>query len=678
MKHPLSQRIEGRTIPALLLGLLAFAGSSCSDSDNGGSGQSQVFQGSVVGPDGGGVASATVYLVPTDMINTAAITPADILAGTAEDRDEPLEDLVAASGSTFQREVTDADGEFRFKTVDDGKYFVYVEPDAADTEHLPGGNLCRSSMAAVELRGLDTMIEITSSPPAGATYIGMSTCLSCHPTYATEKTLAHRLGFRVPGQSSMLQDTSEHPEIDEGLELFLDAAAYTGGTPVYFSDYDSTKGFDDFRATLTDPSPTYDVSAILWLWRDTADDTYKITIENVGNPGDPNNFAEREVALTYGGAVYKQRYMIKWPGRNGLYPLLQYQTAGDDSIYERSRKQFRDYHLDFYWDDNGTPALITDDVISDPLPTRTIERNCMGCHAPNYTQFTDGVTGEVLCDSVEDPEGEYDIDGDGFLNDLNVGCESCHGPGSEHAAGMGADGRYLVLPELLSPSREVMLCNRCHDRQIGNGTIMNDHPLNPADEFPPPGISRADFLADYVTRKGPDVGNYWPDFTHSKSHHQQGPDFLRAAHYRNDRELLSCSDCHDMHGGTGFESALVADPNAADSPLCMKCHEPQIVSTAVHTEAILGVAHGGFIASCVDCHMTKTAKTGAGNYGQLLAAPTGTDADADTTYFENDITSHLFDVIPKSAVQGETPGTAMPVPYTNACGTCHDASDLKF
>jgi hypothetical protein len=677
MKHPLDLRIRRGAVPALLL-VLPVLGSGCHDSDDDDSTLPKVFQGDVLDPAGDPIAGATVFLVPAEMIDQTAILPADVLSGAAEDRDEPLEDLVAASGASFQQDVTDASGGFRFSTVDDGRYFVYVQPDPLDAEHLPGGNLCRSSMDAVELRGLDAGIALSSSPPDTAVYIGMSACLACHPDYATQTATAHRIGFRVPGENSLLQDTSGHPQIDDSLALFPESLDHTGGTPIYHSDYDPTGGFDKFRTTLDDPTGTFDVSAILWLWRNVANDDYMITIENVGNPGDPSNLTDLVVELTYGGAVYKQRFMVEWPGREGLYPLLQYQTEGDEDVYERTRHTFRDYHLDYYWDDGGTPANLADDVIAAPPLDANAELNCMACHAPGYSQFTDVGTGEILCDSVEDPIGEYDIDGDGFLNDLNVGCESCHGPGSAHSAALGANGRLLVRPELLTPSREVMLCARCHDSYLGNGTVVNGQPLNALDEFPPPGISRAAFLADHVTRNGPDVGDYWPDFTHAMHNQMHASDFLRAKHYRNARELVSCSSCHDVHGGTGFDHGLIADPDATDSPLCMTCHAGQIASTAVHTEAVLGVAHGGFFASCVECHMTKTAKSGAGRYGQLLATPTGTPADADTTYFENDITSHLFDVIPKSAVQGETPGTAMPVPYTNACGTCHDASDLHF
>jgi predicted CXXCH cytochrome family protein len=669
----------------LLVGAAACSSSNSSDPT---SAPSTSLAGTVAASAGGPVAGATVYLIPAGMIDMTPITAPGVLAGTTEGFDEPLEDLVAAAGAGFTQANTDATGAYRIDNVPDGRFFLFVLPGMADTEHFPGGDLCRSSYLESELRGVTRDIKMSSSPTATATYVGMTICIQCHEEQETEKTLAHRLGFRVPGVSSPLQDTSEHPEIDDGLALFMDAADYLGGTPVYHYDYDPSRGFDEFKTVLEDPTPGGGVVyAILWLWRDTADQTYKITIDNVGNAGDPNDLTEREVVLTYGGAVYKQRYMISWPGLigepdlNGLYPLLQYQTAGSDTKFDRTRKSFRDYHLDFYWDDGGDPLNPANDLIAAPSITRNIQRNCMGCHATGYTQFTDPVTSEVLCSSVEDVGGEFDIDGNGKLNDLNTSCESCHGPGSDHFRNVATDpGRWIVSPENITASREVMLCNRCHDRQIGNGTVKNDHPLNAMDEFPMPGISRSEFLTDYVTRKGPASSSFWPDFEHSKSHHQQTPDFVKSAHYRNPYELVTCWSCHDMHGGTGYEHGLVEDPDAPDSPLCMNCHGSWITNTTEHTQEHLGVAHGSFSAKCVDCHMAKTAKTGAGDFGLVTAPPTGTGADADTAYYENDVTSHVFDVIPKTniGVKGVQPIKAMPVPYTNQCGLCHDPSSLPF
>ena len=44
----------------------------------------------------------------------------------------------------------------------------------------------------------------------------------------------------------------------------------------------------------------------------------------------------------------------------------------------------------------------------------------------------------------------------------------------------------------------------------------------------------------------------------------------------------------------------------------------------------------------------------------------------------NDISSHLFDVPRKDnpAVKGVEPGKVMPIPYTNACGECHEVDKL--
>jgi hypothetical protein len=429
---------------------------ACSSS-SGGSSPALDLKGTVAGAAGEPVVGARVYLVPSTAIATDPITSVGVLAGTTTAFDEPLEDAVANHGASFAQALTGADGSYEFDEIADGRFFVYVAPAFTDVEYLPGGSVCRTSLKAEALRAAELDIVLSSSPPANATYVGMSGCLVCHEEYGTEKKLAHRLGFRVPGVSSPLQDTSYHPEIDNGLAYFTSAAVYTGGTPVYHYDYDSTRGFDKYKTSLADPSGGGGVvSFILWLWKDSATGEHKITFENVGNAGDPQNLAERVVKLTYGGAVQKQRYMIDWPGLNGLYPVLQYQTAGDDARFDRTRNQFRDYHLDFYVDNNGTAANVADDLLRTPSVTRNISRNCLGCHAGGYEQYTDGMTGEVLAHTIEDPYGEYDIDGNGFKNDLNTGCENCHGAGSRHVVSQSK--RYIISPQNLSPSRDNQLC----------------------------------------------------------------------------------------------------------------------------------------------------------------------------------------------------------------------------
>ncbi|MDJ0522467.1 MAG: hypothetical protein QNJ90_10395 [Planctomycetota bacterium] len=681
-----------RGLALLLIGAALVIGAGCG---GGGSGdltdpveEPFVAQFHVVDTAGFPVVGATIYLVPTGEIDTAPFNAVAVRTGASEDRDEPLEDAVRLRGASFPQAVTGTDGMATIGDIPDGRYFHFVLPSPGDSEHLPGGCGCRQAVDAVALYAQPTSITMSSQPSTTATYVGSTSCLTCHSEYATQSTHAHKLGFAVPGQFSPGQDASRYPEYEDGWNQFTPSASYLGGTVVWFSDFDPSRGADKFKTTLTDPTiadPGAVNYAKAYLWRDTADQRFKITLENVhpaaGVPGlgDPPNLWTLTVELTYGGALYKQRFLVSVPGRLGRYPLLQYQTEGDDSRFDRTRKVFRDYHLDWFWDD-------AQKVFKLPPATKTFEGNCTACHSTGFERTFEASTGEWLSNAVEDPQGAFDIDGNGRVDEINLGCEVCHGPGSEHRSwalsnlGSGNEARYIVTPEYLSPSRSMMICGRCHDRPAGAGSLINSEPLNAADQMLRVGASRTEFLANHTTRKGPADSNMWGDNVHSKSHHQQYTDLLKSPKHRNDRLLVVCSDCHDGHGYAPFTRHLDYDPdNSGPGGLCDRCHQ---VDLEPHMLALTGALHAGGSTRCGDCHSPKTAKTGAGNFGILLGVPNGTAGDESIVYWENDITSHLWATIPKKtnvSVAGEVPSKAMPVPFTNNCGApCHDASPLQL
>jgi len=129
---------------------------------------------------------------------------------------------------------------------------------------------------------------------------------------------------------------------------------------------------------------------------------------------------------------------------------------------------------------------------------------------------------------------------------------------------------------------------------------------------------------------------------------------------------MTCSSCHDPHqrGAGGVKHQLRADPtdNAA---LCGGCHAPQATNLSGHIDTKLGPGLGLVMsnATCVQCHMPKTAKTGAGRLGILAQG---------TQYWTNDISSHLFDMPRKDLSRAATAN--MPTAYTDACGgVCHAA-----
>lgn len=623
----------------------------------------------VTDDSGAPVAGATVFLVPAGDVDGSPITATQVRNGNAADRDEPLEDQVRLNGSSYPQGVTGIDGLVTILSITEGDYFWYVVPALADTEHLPGGSGCRIARSTNIFLAATTPISLTSRPSPSATYRGTSTCLVCHPSLATTAQHAHKLGFTKPGQFGLLQDPIRYPDFQGGWNLFMPAATFSGGTKVICTDFDPTRGADKFKTFISNPTGTVYVWA--WLWRDTADSKFKITLQNIINPADPASPRTLEVALTYGGAVFRQNNLVKVPGRKGLYPLLQWQSEGSDSKYDRTRKVIRDHHLDSFWN-NGTQTF------TNPPLNANFDANCTACHATGFTRFQDPVTMEWLTDAVDDVSGVYDIDQDGTPDEINIGCEACHGPGSDHVAwaadpaNAGHQKRFVVNPAQLGPSREAMICGRCHDRVTGNWSVTaNEEPLNAAGQMASVGISRQDWLASYTSVKGPAGSDVWSDDIHSKNYHQQYSDLIKSKMHRNGRILVVCSDCHGSHGDAPYEHHLVANPDDSNSLLCARCHAENLLP---HMVDKLGSTMAGPSTHCIDCHMTETAKGGAGRYGILLGVPTGTASDDAITFFQNDLSSHLFDVPRKTnpAYFGAVPAQAMPIPYTTSCGgPCH-------
>jgi predicted CXXCH cytochrome family protein len=302
----------------------------------------------------------------------------------------------------------------------------------------------------------------------------------------------------------------------------------------------------------------------------------------------------------------------------------------------------------------ATGSQRNDEEAVDPQ-TKSFEIQCAACHYNGYT-LTPTVGGEFIAGAVNDPNGEADIDGDGVPNELNLGCESCHGAGSAHVRAAKAQrGSTIVNPGKLAAERAMVICNQCHSRP--QGTMKNDQPINKDNRMLTPGISRNEYLVNHTSREDAAQSDFWGDGVHSKAHHQQGTDLVRSKKYINATQTLSCADCHDPHGKTGLKHQVKLEVRDDKNSLCASCHKD--VDSKAHTAKSVGFAHEQI--NCISCHMTKTMQTGAG-LGK------GLDGKDGKNYWMNDITSHLFDVPRKTnvAVKGVEPKRCRS--YTNACG----------
>jgi hypothetical protein len=642
----------------------------------------------VVDTAGEPVAGAKLYAIPVADVEALAAVAIDRdttefgnYSTTAQTVDEPLEDIINGNftGGVFNPAEdfveVDENGYYNLTAADvddlDAKYFIYVGLAADDTTHLPGGSICREPVTLASLIGAVNEIEVSTKPSATATFVGTSACLACHADKTDMLKTAHKLGFMNTGAPSDLQDDSEFAaDRTDEFNMYAALDKYEAGATIYFYDYDGSRSFDKFKTLESDPRDDAGFTGVVYasVTLSVEGGKYYATFANIVNPADPGMV--KEVVLTYGGGVYKQRPITVVDDSLFMVPL-QFNARGDEASPDRTRKQWRDYHMDWWATTDATPGAETMTFKAKPAANKSVDVQCAPCHFNGYSVTE--IAGYPQATGVADVNGETHP-ATGTAQELNIGCETCHGPGSEHVAADGL-GIAIVTPQNLAPERESIICGQCHARAQGNGLLgtfaKGDATLDANNKMMVAGTSRAAFLAANTSRHDSASGNMWADGVHSKAHHQQYTDFIQSAKYRNGTKLLTCSSCHDLHApGTGRHQLS----GATDGTLCAGCHETQGADIGAHQVDKVGVNMGTI--TCIQCHNTKTAGSGAGSNQTAAEGFTGA---SEALYLHGDITSHVFDVPSKADAVAQK----MPVPYTaptldnsGKCGLCHTGAGL--
>jgi hypothetical protein len=154
---------------------------------------------------------------------------------------------------------------------------------------------------------------------------------------------------------------------------------------------------------------------------------------------------------------------------------------------------------------------------------------CFGCHS---TVLVGGDAGLELGKSV-----------------LNVGCESCHGPGRAHVESATRGGGPLVRPAHPEGSDQMKVCGACHRTPtVGEPNAMMESQL-------------ARFA---------------------------GPALMRSRCYLESDGRLTCTTCHDPHRPASRSAAFY-------DAKCGSCHQPPTGNPCT----------AGRRADCVSCHMPR-------------------------------------------------------------------------
>ena len=292
----------------------------------------------------------------------------------------------------------------------------------------------------------------------------------------------------------------------------------------------------------------------------------------VRTDGPDGQLAEFEISHTF-GVEPLQQYLIPMPGGR----LQAFGIAWDSRPMDQGGQRW------FPLSQDHPPAA------GDPFHwtgyQQTWNHQCADCHSTNLRKEWNDSTASYAT----------------TWSEISVGCEACHGPGSNHLAWAharetgGAASRYrrMGLVALLderrgvswtaNPSngkparsapriteREIDTCARCHARR---GQLTD-------------AVRPGDPLLDGFRPAVIEPGLYYPDGQMRDEVYTWGS-FLQSRMYSAG---VTCSDCHEPHGGK---------LRAPGAQICVRCHTPaQYATTEHHLHQPDGPG-----ADCVACHM---------------------------------------------------------------------------
>lgn len=334
-----------------------------------------------------------------------------------------------------------------------------------------------------------------------------------------------------------------------------------------------------------------------------------------------------------------QRYGVKIPvtdqasGKTAAAYLggIQYETRGNKWVLDGIEDVYT----------GNVPKIKPNMTTADALVSglESFDQNCVGCHVSGIRSLGKNSKGEVVFKgyiaALTDPDDPniVDYDGDGLYETVNIGCESCHGPGAQHILASDADRKAKIInPANLSQSEQLAICGQCHSRVKSVPGKLYSWPYNETTgQQWMPGMGAMEPF--YIENN-----SVYPDGWNGKGTHSQFNEAIKKGtmHFNNPYEKMNCWTCHTLHRNvmpsqtrssisvTDGKTTLSVPADYRNNTLCLACHagfgpfagitKAQVAKYADNKALIAGVTekhtnhpygpdrHMG-LSRCTGCHM---------------------------------------------------------------------------
>jgi predicted CXXCH cytochrome family protein len=323
--------------------------------------------------------------------------------------------------------------------------------------------------------------------------------------------------------------------------------------------------------------------------------------------GPGGKMGEFEVKFTFG--VYPlQQYLIPFPGgRLQCLPIAW--DAREKKWYHLNPDEPIDPTDWLYWTNAG----------------QNWNGMCAECHSTNLKK-------------------NYDLATDSYRtswSEIDVSCEACHGPGSNHV-------KWAELPDMARPPVE-------NYRLVAKTSGINSRGLV---ELCAPCHARRAILGDYTHAQSDLMDTMLPSLLNEDLYFSDGQileevyvygSFTQSKMYARD---VRCSDCHDVHS-----TKTVRTGNG----LCLQCHRADVYDTRAH-----------------HFHKNKGEKGEAikNTDGQVLF-DVGTGAECAQCHMPGRIYMGI-DYRPDHSFRIPRPDLSLKLDVPNACNRCHQDKSFQW